>query len=252
MSATSHPKNGRRALAGVWACALVLVVLVVVSLSSVGAQAATYASRDPEVLFLDAASGNELTTTMDLFKNAYVNASGQTVVASADGTKLVAPGTSGSYNFVVRNSGGQPATYRVWAEASQDGASQTIPLTLSLASGATTCASLADSGELAPGKSAVYRIAWEWPYESGDTSELVQAADAHDTTLGNEPAARRATYTVTLHMQAEADYPERTDRAPQTGDSSLPMPAVSAIVVAGALLVLLGLAARRRNREGGR
>ena len=252
MSATTHNRGGRRVLAGVWTCALVLATLVVVSLSSVGAQAATYASRDPEVLFLDAATGNELTTTMDLFKNAYVNASGQTVVASADGTKLVAPGTQGSYEFVVRNSGGQPAAYRVWAETAQAGTTQAIPLTVSLASGASTCADLADAGDLAPGKSAVYRIDWSWPFEQGATSELRQATDERDTALGNESVNRRATYTVTLHMQAEADYPERSDRAPQTGDTSVPAVAVEAILALGVLLVLLGMAVRRRNREGSR
>ncbi len=252
MSATAHNRSGRRVLAGVWTCALVLATLVVVSLSSVGAQAATYASRDPEVLFLDAATGSELTATMDLFNNAYVNASGQTVVASADGTKLVAPGTQGSYEFVVRNSGGQPATYRVWAETAQDGTTQTIPLTVSLASGATTCADLADAGELAPGKSAVYRIDWSWPYEQGATAELRQATDGRDTALGNESASRRATYTVTLHMQAEAEYSERGGHAPQTGDTSAPLAVLAAILTVGLLLVILGIVVRRRNGEDGR
>ena len=53
-------------------------------------------------------------------------------------------------------------------------------------------------------------------------------------------------------MQAEADYPERSDRAPQTGDTSVPAVAVAAILVLGFLLVLLGMAVRRRNREGSR
>ena len=98
-------KDARRLLARVWTCVLVLALLAVLSVSSVGAYAATYASRDPQVLFLDAASGQEVTQTMDLFQNAYVNDQGQTVVASEDGSKVVAPGTSGSYSFAVRNSG---------------------------------------------------------------------------------------------------------------------------------------------------
>lgn len=257
--------NGRGLLACVWACALVLALLVVVSASSVGAYAATYSARDPQVLFLDAATDTELTSTMDLFDAAYVNASGQTVVASSDGEKVVAPGTSGSYDFAVRNSGGTKATYKVWAETEQSGTTIAIPLELTLANGSTACDNLADSGELAPGKSAVYRIAWTWPFEdaaeqdaaaNGTTASDANAdaatlttADARDTALGDIAATRRASYKVTLHMTAEADYPARTGRAPQTGDTTnLAAPAIIAAVAV--VLIVVALIVRRRNKDG--
>ena len=247
MSNASSRRNANRTLTRVWTCVLVLALLAVVSLSSVGAYAATYASRDPEVLFLDTATEQELTSTMDLFKNAYVNASGQTVVASADGTKIVAPGTSGSYEFAVRNSGGQPATYRVWAETEQAGTTQVIPLQVSLASGQRACQNLADAGELAPGNSAIYSIAWEWPFEEGQTTEARAASDVRDTTLGNAAATARASYTVTLHMTAEADYaPANGGTAPNTGEQAMP---VALLVIAAALLIVVAVFMRRRNKD---
>lgn len=253
MSNASDTKNGRRTLVRVWVCALVLALLTVASASSVGAYAATYASRDPEVLFIDTASGSEVSTTMDLFKNAYVNAEGQTVAASSDGTKIVAPGTSGSYEFAVRNSGGQPATYKVWAETSQNGTTEIIPLEVNLASGQSACEDLSDVGELAPGKSAVYNISWRWPYESGATSEDIAASDTTDTALGNDSATHRATYKVTLHMTAEAEYPAKgsNEHMPSTGDVLNPM-LIAALAALGAVLMLIGFYIRkRRTREGG-
>ena len=249
MSDASNNKNGRRTLVRVWTCALVLALLSVISLSSIGAYAATYASRDPEVLFIDTASGSEVTSTMDLFQNAYVNAQGQTVVAGSDGSKVVAPGTSGSYEFAVRNSGGQPATYKVWAQTEQDGTTKVVPLQVSLVSGQSVCQNLADAGELEPGKSAIYSIAWQWPFEEGQTAEARTASNARDTTLGDEAAAHRVTYKVTLHMAAEAEYPaapQPAGRTPFTGEAVLP---VALLVVLGMVLVIVAVIARRRRND---
>lgn len=245
-------KDARRLLARVWTCVLVLALLAVLSVSSVGAYAATYASRDPQVLFLDATSGQEVTQTMDLFQNAYINDQGQTVVVSEDGSKVVAPGTSGSYSFAVRNSGGQPATYKVWAETAQDGASVSIPLDVALTSGSATCQNLADAGELDPGNSAIYAISWQWPFEEGQDAADLSASDARDTTLGNLAAARRATYAVTLHMQAEAEYPPAQNaggRAPFTGEQLMP---VAILGACGLLLLVLAVIAVIRNRREAR
>ena len=233
MSNASNNKNGRRTLVRVWTCALVLVLLSVISISSVGAYAATYASRDPEVLFID---------------TAYVNSEGQTVVAGSDGSKVMAPGTSGSYEFAVRNSGGQPASYRVWAETEQDGTTKVIPLQVSLTSGQSVCQNLADAGQLEPGKSAIYSIAWQWPFEEGQTAEARAASNVRDTALGNEAAAHRATYKVTLHMQAEAEYPpaQSGGRTPFTGEALLP---IALLLVLGVALVVVAVIARRRRNS---
>lgn len=250
MSNASHTNKPRRMLVRVWVCALVLSLLTIVSVSSVGAYATAYVSRDPQVLFIDAASGKEVASTMDLFQNAYVNEKGETVVASADGTKIVAPGTSGSYEFAVRNSGGQPATYQVWAEVSQDGTTQIIPLKVDLKSGQASCENLSDQGELAPGKSALYSIAWCWPFEEGQTGEVRAASDERDTRLGDE-AARRASYKVTLHMIAQAEYPAKDGgkHMPGTGDAVRPW-LLLALAVLGMVLVAVGVYARRRNNRG--
>ena len=251
MSNATHTTNARRTLMRVWVCALVLGLLTVVSVSSVGAYAVTYASRDPQVLFLDTSTGKEVTSAMDLFKNAYVNAQGETVVASSDGNKIVAPGTSGSYEFAIRNSGGQPATYQVWAETSQNGTTQVIPLQVKLKSGQTSCKDLSDTGELAPGKSAIYSIAWQWPFEEGQAASARTASDERDTQLGDEAAAHRASYNVTLHMSAQAETPAKGTgkHMPGTGDTMRPR-LLLAIAVLGMVLVLVRIRRCRAGEDG--
>lgn len=241
----------RRTLVRVWVCALVLALFTVVSASSAGAYATVFVSRDPQVLFVDTASGKEVFATMDLFKNAYVNAKGQTVVAASDGTRVIAPGTSGSYEFAVRNSGGQPATYQVWAETSQNGTTRVIPLKVDLKSGQASCENLADVGELKPGKSAVYRIAWQWPLEEGRTVQARSDADARDTAMGDEAAVRHVSYKVTLHMTAQAEHPAKASKKhmPGTGDIVRPF-ALLALLILGVVLVLVGAGIRRRNARG--
>lgn len=245
MTYAKSNEGERSLLACVWACALALVLLVALSTSSVGAYAATYASRDPEVLLIDASTGAEVSKTMDLFSSAYVNSSGQTVVAASDGQKVVAPGTQGSYAFAVRNSGGTQARYKVWAEASQNGNDSVIPLELNLSNGNRGGDSLSDAGELAPGDTAVYRIGWEWPFEAGP--EL----DARDTALGQSAAAHKVAYSVTVHMQAEADdgVVAAGDMA-ATGDN-MPIAMFAALIgVALAAFVAVAFVLRRRQAEG--
>ena len=231
----------------VWTCVLVLALLVALSASSVGAYAATYASRDPEVLLVDASTGAEVSKTMDLFSSAYVNSSGQTVVAASNGQKVVAPGTQGSYAFAVRNSGGAQARYKVWAEATQNDSNMAVPLELTLSNGNRGSDSLSDAGELAPGSMAVYRIGWEWPFEVG--SEL----DARDTALGQSAAAHKVAYSVTVHMQAEADDAAVAagDMA-ATGDNTPIAMFVALIGAALAALVAVAFVLRRRQAEGAR
>ena len=251
MGNATHIAGKRHTLMCVWVCALVLVLLTFVSASGVGAYAAPFASRDPQVLFIDTVSGNEVTDTMDLFQSAYVNEKGETVVASSDGTKVVAPGTSGTYEFAVRNSGGQPATYRVWAETSQNGTTQIIPLQVSLKSGRSACEDLSDSGQLDPSKSAIYSIAWQWPFEQGDSDLARTASNESDTNLGDKAAAHRVSYKVTLHMTAEADYPAKASKKhmPGTGDAFRPA-VLLALIALGVVLVLAGIGIHRRSTRG--
>ena len=123
---------------------------------------------------------------------------------------------------------------------------------MALTSGSSTCTNLADAGELEPGNSAIYAISWQWPFEEGQTAADFAATDSRDTALGNQAAARRATYTVTLHMQAEAEYPpaqNASGRAPFTGEQLMP---VAILGACGLLLLVLAVIAVIRNRREAR
>ena len=146
-------------------------------------------------------------TTIDLFSNSYVNDAGQTTVASADGDKLIAPGTSGAYTFALRNTGTVLLDCRVWIETEQGGSSAPIPVSLALAAGSDrtpstealtqdSCDGLSEAVCLPARATALYTLSWIWPFNADDDA---------DTVLGDEASLRDVSYTVTIHTQASAD-----------------------------------------------
>ena len=203
-------------------------------------------------------------TSVELFSSSYINAAGQTTVASADGSKLVAPGTSGAYTFALRNTGTVPLTYRVWVEVSQDAGSLVIPLDMRLTAGqgktrtvdeaaASALPGLADEGQLASRTTALYTLSWIWPFD---------ADDARDTALGQAAAGRDLTCTVTIHAQAVADTSGSGADAgncqagvPKTADFTIdpsPLAAAGASLALAGALALRSRGRRRTSREGRR
>ncbi|WP_165051103.1 MULTISPECIES: LPXTG cell wall anchor domain-containing protein [unclassified Adlercreutzia] len=148
-------------------------------------------------------------TQVDLFKGSYDGN-----VASADGDKLLAPGTTSSYAFTLRNNADVSLGYEVvlkvdtWSESQPADAATIIPLEWRLldASGAPvsdwqlrSSEEVLDSATLGAGRQAKYAIEWRWPYEQ-DTDAAVDAgassananADAIDSTDTSVVAASSA------------------------------------------------------------
>lgn len=68
-------------------------------------------AKDPEVVTDDDKNAWTMGRDIDIFKASYQNGSGETTVASMDGTKVIAPGTETTYKFSMYNSGNMAVVY---------------------------------------------------------------------------------------------------------------------------------------------
>ncbi|MGM9601146.1 MAG: hypothetical protein ACI3W5_06145 [Faecousia sp.] len=137
------------------------------------------------------------TFTFDLFKTILDSdrTNAETDIAPADGT-IIAPGTSGSFEIVIKNESEVTAQYTIDYTVTN---TNNIPVEFSVDGGTTWTADLADvaasdSTKLAVGASAVtVTVQWRWRFE--DTTD-VAAGDAIDTPLG-------VAATAVLEVKAE-------------------------------------------------
>lgn len=206
-------------------------------------------------------------TAVDIFKAEYKNAEGETTVQSEDGSKVIAPGSEGSYTFQLKNSGAYKAEYKVWVEAklSDPAMNQPIQSRMSgrgqwLLGGskgwkqALDLDGVSQSGTLAAGKTADYTIYWQWPYEQG--------MDDTDTSLGDQAVDRDLSYTITIHTLATSDEGGKGGQAGsgsgkrggngllhaiQTGDTSHIL--IWVLILVGSLSFLVGLLLGKRRKK---
>ncbi|WP_165170540.1 LPXTG cell wall anchor domain-containing protein [Adlercreutzia sp. ZJ242] len=146
-------------------------------------------------------------TQVDLFKGSYDG-----MVVSADGDKLLAPGTDSSYSFTLRNNADTPMDYEValkvdtWSEGRSADEASAIPMEWRLldANGAPVSdwqlrsnEEVLDSATLSAGRQARYAIEWRWAYDQD------APADAVDTAHGNRAAREDFGATATILVRAE-------------------------------------------------
>lgn len=248
-TAAARGFGSRSAVRAVWTLAVVLAVLVLLTLSVVAAHASVLVASNPDTINIDAQAAQSAepatysrqvsadaaavsaddarqagfqvadnqtvwgtTTAVDLFKAEYASPDGAAVtVRSQDGGKVVAPGTSNSYTFAVRNTGEVPMTYQMTANVERGG-SDDIPLELELIGpDGAQVDSMGQQGTLAAGESAQYALRWEWPFDRG--------ADVADTQLGQAALSQQLSYTVEINTLAAVDASE-SDAAGDAGASA--------------------------------
>lgn len=273
-----------------WTLACVLAVLVLLTLSVVVAHASTLVASNPDTINVDAQAAQTAvpatysrqvsaqaaavsvddarqagfqvddaatvwgtTTAVDLFKAEYASPDGAAVtVRSQAGEKVVAPGTSNTYTFAVRNTGQVPMDYQMTADVERGG-SDDVPLELALIGpDGAAVGTMGQQGTLAPGAAAQYTLRWEWLFERN--------ADAADTQLGQAALSQQLSYTVTINTlaaTADADVDAGANGSgsgaaagnaswlTQTGDVAARIAAVAAALAA--LAACMALAARRRG-----
>lgn len=148
-------------------------------------------------------------TEIDLFKVSYKNNKGEITVKSASKDKVIAPGTNGSYTFDLKNTSKKSVDYKIWVETSITSNIKEIPLQTRMfgAKGwllgsknnwkdADKLDGITTTETLGSGKTAQYKIYWQWPFEQGK--------DAEDTNLGNISANEKITYKVVIHTLTAA------------------------------------------------
>ena len=168
---------------------------------------------------------------VNVFQESYINESGTVTVRSADGERVVAPGTDGVYDFSLKNTGSEPVAYKLHLDTIFETPQGYVPVYVRLSSGGRWLFNNASTGWITPEQLVEYdeegilygkhyhnfRFEWVWPYEDNVSSRIV-ATDRYDTRLGNEHAEMADTRFL-LNIQvdgASVTSPTPTPR-PGTG-----------------------------------
>ncbi len=199
-------------------------------------------------------------TNIELFKCEYENDEGKVTVLSDDGkTKVIAPGTSNSYTFTLKNTGICTLDYKVSVEAVVSGTDQRIPIEAKLKNfegkyvvggpdewvGIDEIGTASDAGYLSSDRIADYIFEWQWPFESGD--------DAYDTMLGDMASSKEMAVTIIINTYAECnndhDTPGGEDDpvSPATGDDFVLW--LGILIIALILMILVIIIDKKRREE---
>ena len=206
-------------------------------------------------------------TAIELFKADYKNTDGVVTVKSADGSKVIAPGTEGSYTFSLKNTSDTPADYKIWVEASLSSNMTGVPLETKMSSEsgwllggkdtweqAAALNGVSTSETIDAGRTAEYTIYWQWPFEQGN--------DATDTGYANAEASadQEMSYTVTIYTltaaatesgdQNQSDQPQKSFlQAVKTGDTMQTVVWVVVLICAAGVIIGMFILKKRKNDE---
>lgn len=151
-------------------------------------------------------------TKVEIFKISYENGQKIVTAKSADGNKIIAPGTENSYTFKLKNTGDVALECSVDIDAYFTPAKSSVPIKgrvnrydMKWITGPddsyVDVASLDNTEDLInldAGKYASYTLDWMWPYESGD--------DALDTLVGSNKD--ELTFTIVIKTTATEIDPQ--------------------------------------------
>ena len=218
------------------------------------ATSATSATKAPTFQIEDEKQVWSTDTRVEIFRVSYENGEQVVTVHSADGDRLIAPGTANTYVFKLKNTGSAAVQYRLEINATVEGA-DTLPVEARLsrydghwlAGDSHTYADLTvldaamDDTALGAGRFTYYTLDWQWPFE-GD--------DRLDTLLGNQTED----VTLTIEIKTTATLYEDPDddsglRAPETGDTTRRSLWIALAVGSAAMMLLFLLAGRRRDED---
>lgn len=178
-------------------------------------------------------------------------------VESADGEKVIAPGTDNIYTFRLKNTGNVAMNYSIHLEAYYSDNVEHIPVEVRMKGyyGRYMIGSeeayapvmdmngVKEHATLDPGNYAIYNLEWQWPFEVGD--------DGYDTYLGNLAAESEEPVTLTIVIRTFATAVDGSD-IPETGDDTR----LAALFIVGAaalvgivVVIILMKKPKREDKE---
>ncbi len=241
-------KLNRISLSGLWLTVVLLVILILATMTLLGSFIMGYVGGEPNVIEVmadsaalkkeygedfpagalpelsgDGVASWETETSVDLFKTAYTGPDGTITVESSNGDKLIAPGTSNTYYFTLKNTGNIALDYTLILEGVFKLADKDIPMFVRLSQDNAWIMGGADSwihvdemkeviesDTLPRGASCTYLFEWMWPYEMdnetdmllGDILDTLIASDENDTELGNVALAVDTQFMLNIEVDS--------------------------------------------------
>ncbi len=160
-------------------------------------------------------------SSIDLFKDTYMDADGNVLVQSSNGNKVVAPGTSNSCEFSLKNTGNISLDYTLQLTGNFAFGEKELPIRVRLRYGDEwivggdnqwvawkSLADATDTRTVPSGHRAIYYFEWMWPNEemaNGLVDEFNNAlivADKDDTSIGNAATDTSTRFDLNINTTA--------------------------------------------------
>ena len=206
-STTTASRSDRsRGASAFWTAFAILIILLLISFILVSIRLYDYVMVDDRELSVN----TNLEAEIDIFSVSFLGSSGEVTVQSADGDKVVAPGTDTEYTIRLRNTDSVALDYDMIPHVTFSFA-HTLPIQVRMldpednyiVGDAKTWVALdalngmSAQGTLAKHEAVEYTFQWRWPFEWGD--------DQYDTMLGDTAYEEEVSVEVAFSVVAEAN-----------------------------------------------
>ncbi len=258
---------------------IILLLLLLLSLAVLLIRLADFLPNDRDIIFIEPKNPSstvyddevvwDTNTDINIFRTKEVNESGQIVVESSNGDKIIAPGMEGSYRFYVKNTGNIALDTKTvlgveFIAENLDYDYEKLPIEIrfvnyqgkDLTGNGWVSVDEVDTciDELTLGKNryVYYTLEWRWLFETGD--------DELDTLLGNLSVNSKVELTVNIAVSAtqaeDYDAEGGLDSGlddPRTGGDLVPAPYIALnvliLLIIIALIVLEVIKRKKKSKE---
>ena len=258
---------------------IILLLLLLLSLGILLIRIADFLPNDRDIIFIEPKLPDvevsddeviwETNKEVNIFRTKEVNESGQVVVESSNGDKIIAPGMEGSYRFYIKNKGNIALNSKTvlgveFIAENLDYDYSKLPIEIRFVNyqgkdltgkgwvsvdEVDTCI---DELTLGKNRYAYYTLEWRWLFETGD--------DDFDTLLGDLSVDSKVELTVNIAVSATqaADYDadgglDSGLDDPRTGGDLVPAPYIALniliLLIIIALIILEIIKRKKQSKE---
>lgn len=245
----SNTVSDKKSNAIFWVSISFLIALAILSIIVLSFRLYDYAKTDERTLVLKSNMDEEL----NVFSLEYNSKTGEVTVKSANGDKVVAPGTWVDYSVRLRNTDNVAIDYELITNTKFE-SEYKIPLEVRLIDPADNYLAgdektwidieelnnVSQSATLLKGQAVEYLFQWKWPYESGD--------DSYDTLLGDLATDQDIKVSVTFSVNATANTELKNNGGFFGSDADDNLITLISLIIMTAVTVLLFVYRRRLIR----